>query len=140
MLTYPLTHPQLIGALAAAGHGSTVLLADSNFPCATAVSPAAQTVWLNLRPGQVPVDDVLEAVTGSIVVEAAHVMTPDTGPEPPIFDRFRELLPGLTLESMSRPELYAATRGPDLAVAVATGERRLYANILLTVGVVSSPR
>jgi len=27
MLTGPLTHPELIGALAAAGHGSTVLLA-----------------------------------------------------------------------------------------------------------------
>ena len=27
-------------------------------------------------------------------------------------------------------------RGPDLALAIATGEQRIYANVLLTIGVV----
>ncbi|MDT5026106.1 MAG: L-fucose mutarotase, partial [Micromonosporaceae bacterium] len=70
MLRYPLTHPEIIGALAAAGHGSTVLLADANYPHATAVGPNARRVFLNLRAGQIPVDDVLATVLDAIPVEA----------------------------------------------------------------------
>ena len=136
MLRYPLTHPELIGALAAAGHGSTVLLADSNYPHATAVGPAARTVYLNLRPGQVPVDDVLETLLTAVPIEAAHLMRPDDGSEPPIFDRFRELVAPVAPTLLARADFYAAARGPDLALAVATGDQRLYANILLTIGVV----
>ncbi len=32
--------------------------------------------------------------------------------------------------------IYDAARGPDIALVIATGERRIYANILLTIGVV----
>jgi L-fucose mutarotase len=137
MLRYPLIHPPLLGALARAGHGSVVLLADGNYPYATAVSPTAETVWLNLRPGQIPVDDVLETLLGVIPVEAARVMATDTGDEPEIYSRFRTLLPSLTLHPLPRAAFYDEARGPDLAVAVATGEQRLYANILLTLGVVT---
>lgn len=136
MLRYPLIHPPLLGALARAGHGSVVLLADGNYPYATAVSPSAETVWLNLRPGQIPADDVLETLLSTVSVEAARVMATDTGDEPEIYGRFRELLPGVALHPLPRADFYAAARGPDLAVAIATGERRLYANILLTLGVV----
>ena len=136
MLRYRLTHPEMIAALAAAGHGSTVLLADGNYPHATAVGPSARTVHLNLRPGQVPVDDVLECVLGAVPVEAASLMRPDDGDQPPIFARFRELVAPVRPTLLSRPQFYAAARGPDLALAVATGDQRLYANILLTIGVV----
>jgi L-fucose mutarotase len=138
MLRYRLTHPELIGALAAAGHGSTVLLADGNYPHATAVGPRARTVFLNLRPGMVPVDDVLATVLDAVPIEAAHVMRPDDGPEPPVFSRFRELLGSVAPQPLSRFAFYDAARRPDLAVAVATGDQRLYANILLTIGVVAS--
>jgi L-fucose mutarotase len=40
------------------------------------------------------------------------------------------------LEPLGRGDFYTTARGPELAVAVATGEQRLYANILLTLGVV----
>jgi L-fucose mutarotase/ribose pyranase (RbsD/FucU family) len=33
-----------------------------------------------------------------------------------------------------RLDFYAACREPDLAVCVATGDARLYANVLLTIG------
>jgi L-fucose mutarotase len=132
-----LIHPEIIGTLAAAGHGSTVLLADANYPHATAVGPNAHTVFLNLRPGQIPVDDILETVLTAIPVESASVMQPADGPEPKIFARFRTLLGGdLPLNPLPRPDFYAAARGPDLALAIASGDQRLYANILLTIGVV----
>jgi L-fucose mutarotase len=70
-------------------------------------------------------------------------MTPDGGAEPAIFAEFRSLLPGVELAPLSRFDFYDAACGPDLALGVATGERRLYANLLLTIGVVppgASPR
>ena len=39
MLYGPMTHPQFLRALAAAGHGSKILLADANYPHTTGVNP-----------------------------------------------------------------------------------------------------
>jgi len=116
-----------------------VLLADGNYPCKTGVSPSAETIWLNLSPGLLAVDDVLEVLTGALPIEAAHVMSPDTATEPPVYERFRELLPGLTLQPLGRQDFYSFAKGPDLVVVVATGDQRLYANLMLTVGVVQPP-
>jgi L-fucose mutarotase len=63
-------------------------------------------------------------------------MTPDDGTEPGIFAEFRQLLPGIELERLGRFPFYDAARGPDVALAIATGEERIYANLLLTIGVV----
>jgi L-fucose mutarotase len=63
-------------------------------------------------------------------------MTPGDGPEPAVFGRFRELLGDVSLDPLERFAFYDAARGPDLAVAVASGDQRLYANVLLTIGVV----
>lgn len=135
MLRSPLIHPPLLAALAAAGHGSRVLLADANYPHSTGVSPRAAQVYLNLRPGLATVDQVLEPVLATIPVEAAAVMRPDDGSTPPVFARYRELLgDDLPLQPLGRHEFYATCREPDLAVCVATGDHRLYSNILLTIG------
>ena len=40
----------------------------------------------------------------------------------------------MPLQPLDRFDFYATCREPDLAVCVATGDDRLYANILLTVG------
>ena len=139
MLRYRLTHSELAAALAAAGHGSTVLLADGNYPLSTASAPAARRVYLNLRPGQVSVDDILETVLDAVPIEAARVMRPDSGPEPAVFGRFRALVGDAPLTTLARHDFYATAREPDLAVAVASGDQRAYANILLTIGVVPPP-
>ena len=136
MLTYQLLHPEILAALAEAGHGAQLLIADGNYPLITRSNPAARRVFLNLAPGLLNVTDVLAAIVGATPLEAAHVMVPDGGPEPPIFAEFRALLPGMELAALDRYAFYAAARGPDLALAIATGERRVYANILLTIGVV----
>jgi L-fucose mutarotase len=39
--------------------------------------------------------------------------------------------------SLARLDFYAECRQPDLAVCVATGDNRLYANLLLTIGFVA---
>jgi L-fucose mutarotase len=136
MLTYRLLHPGILQALGEAGHGAQVLIADGNYPLATRTHERARRVFLNLAPDLLRVTDVLEVLAGAIPIEAVHVMLPDGGQEPPIFGEFRALLPGLELAGLDRYAFYDAARSPDLALAIATGERRIYANILLTIGVV----
>nr|PZN32891.1 MAG: RbsD or FucU transport [Chloroflexota bacterium] len=136
MLRYRLIHPEILAALGTAGHGSQILIADGNYPFVTGSPPSARRVYLNLAPGLVNVTDVLAALADAVPIEAAHVMVPDTGPEPPIFAEFRALLPGLELQALGRFPFYEAARGPNTALVIATGERRVYANILLTIGVV----
>ncbi|MFO7168350.1 MAG: RbsD/FucU family protein [Chloroflexota bacterium] len=136
MLRYRLIHPEILAALGTAGHGSQILIADGNYPFVTGSPPTARRVYLNLAPGLVNVTDVLAALADAVPIEAAHVMVPDTGPEPPIFAEFRALLPGLELQALGRFPFYEAARGPNTALVIATGERRVYANILLTIGVV----
>lgn len=137
MLTTRLTHPEILAALASAGHGSQVLIADGNYPFATGANPAAKRVFLNLARGFAPVDEVLAVLAGAIPIEVAHVMVPDDGPEPPILCSFRDALPdGVSLQPLGRFAFYDAARGTDVALVIATGEQRVYANILLTIGVV----
>ena len=147
MLKNRLTHPELLRALAGAGHGAKVLLADGNYPVGTKAPVGAARVYLNLTPGVVSVTDVLDVLVAAIPIEAAEVMVPADGPEPPIFAEFRRILQRastapvtgpceLRLAPLSRQGFYDAASSPDVAVVVATGERRIYANVLLTIGVV----
>ncbi|MGW5265766.1 RbsD/FucU family protein [Microbispora sp. NPDC004025] len=135
MLRYPLIHPPLLSALAATGHGSRILLADANYAHATNVRAGAPVIHLNLRPGLVRVDDVLEVLVDAVPLESVHSMRPDEGGEPEALTGYRRLLgPDRPVEPMERLAFYEAAKGPDVAFAVATGDDRLYANLLLTVG------
>lgn len=136
MLKSKLLHPTLLHALASSGHGGMVLIADGNYPFSTRSNPRAERVYLNLMPGVVLVTQVLEALLTAIPVEAAHVMRPDAGSEPSIFADFRRMLPAITLEPLERFAFYDRAREPEVALVVATGDQRLYANIMLTIGVV----
>ena len=137
MLKGTLIHPEILKALGSAGHGSTVLIADGNYPFATGSNPRAERVFLNLTPGLVNATQVLRVLVDALPIEAALVMVPDEGPEPPIFSEFREILPeGLELDEISRFPFYETAREQNTALVIATGEQRVYANILLTIGVV----
>ena len=137
MLRYRLLHPELARALGSAGHGSKVLVADANYPFGTGANPAAPRVYLNLAPGLVSATDVLRVLVDAIPVEAAEVMVPAAEPEPAIFAEFRQILgQAVPLRPLGRSEFYGASRQADTALVIATGERRLYANALLTIGVV----
>jgi L-fucose mutarotase len=137
MLKSKLTHPQILAALGCAGHGSQVLIADGNYPFATGARPDAPHVYLNLTRGSAPADEVLAVLAEAIPIEAAHVMMPFDGVEAPIFDDFRRLLPqSVELQFLERFAFYEASRSRDVALVIATGEQRIYANILLTIGVV----
>jgi len=137
MLKHKLTHPEILAALGSAGHGSQILIADGNYPFSTGSNPEARHVFLNLTRGFAPADEVLSVLVDAVPVEAAHVMMPDKGPEPPIFGQFRRILTdSVPLQTYGRFEFYDAARDKNVALVIATGEQRVYANLLLTIGVV----
>ena len=137
MLRTRLIHPQILAALAAAGHGSQVLISDGNFPHATASPPGATRVYLNLSPGRVTVTEVLEALAATVPLEAAAVMRPDDAEAPAVLEEYAALLPaGTPVEVVERFAFYQLGRGPDVTLVIATGDQRLYANLLLTIGYV----
>lgn len=133
MLEFDLVHPQVLAALAAAGHGSTVLVCDGNYPAATATAPGAVRVHLGLAPGVLDAVTVVRALLTAVRPESAALMVPDDGPEPVAHPRLRAALPpGVPVTGQRRHDFYASARGPDLALAVVTADQRPYANVLLT--------
>jgi L-fucose mutarotase len=134
MLKYRLIHPELLAALAGAGHGTRVLLADANYPHDTGAPPGARRIYLNLAPGLVSVTDVLAVLADAIPIESASFMLQDDGQEAPVVAEFRRLLPDVALQPVERFGFYELARQPLTAIMVATGEQRLFANLLLTVG------
>ena len=140
MLKTALLHPEILEALGGAGHGSQVLIADGNYPCSTTAGPNARLVYLNLAPGLVTTTDVLKVLTSAIPIEAAHVMQTADGSTPPIFAEFQQLLGDKPrLQPLERFAFYKSAREPTVCLAIATGEQRIYANILLTIGVIPPP-
>jgi L-fucose mutarotase len=146
MLKFPILHPQILGALGRAGHSSKILIADGNYPFHTKRGPNAELVFLNFAPGQLNVTDVLIGLCNAVPIEFAEVMMPTaTGAhamknDPPVFEEFRRTLKArnaaLDLTRLERLAFYEAAGSKEVALTIATGDQRLYANILLTIGVV----
>ena len=146
MLNGKLIHPEILEVLGRAGHGSKILIADGNFPFTTKSSPYARKVFLNLSPGLVGCVDVLTAICSAIVVESACVMAPPADGDfamgkPDVWSDFEAVMCSagnpVSLERVGRFNFYEDCKSPDVALVIATGEQRIFANILLTIGVVT---
>ncbi len=136
MLKGKLLHPEILRYLGQAGHGSQVLIADGNYPFSTGSLPTTPKVYLNLVPGVPTVTIVLEAILTVIEVEAARVMIPADATDPPIFTEFQRLLPpSLPFIRIDRLGFYSEVKSSDTCLVIATAEQRIYANILLKIGV-----
>ncbi|WP_427170614.1 RbsD/FucU family protein [Arthrobacter sp. 92] len=136
MITYTLIHPELLRALATSGHGSRILIADGNYPHNTGAPAAASRVALNLRPGLLTVDQVLEVLIDAVPIEAAAVMTPPDGSWTGAVKSYQRALGAdVPITPYQRFDFYEAARGADVAVVIASGDIRQYANLLLTIGV-----
>jgi L-fucose mutarotase len=139
MLRFELLQPQILKTLAAAGHGSTVLIADGNYPATTCLGSRARLVSLNLSPGIVGCADVLKAVLTAIPIEAAHVMQPSDGSRPAIWAEFESILAEAgvrtPLAQVERFEFYRVASSDQHVLTIQTAEQRTYANLQLTIGV-----
>ncbi len=129
-------NPDLLKALAEAGHGSNILIADGNFPADIGVPERTTKVFLNYAPDKPRVTDVLEAVLKLVNVESAVVAVRDDMKDTPIMAEFQELLPeDVKIEKIKRWDFRAACMAPETGLLIQTGDLRLYGCILLTVGI-----
>ncbi|HXH62178.1 MAG TPA: RbsD/FucU domain-containing protein [Fimbriimonadaceae bacterium] len=136
MLKQTLQHPEIARALAAAGHGSQILITDSNYPVATEHGPNASVVYLNLAPDLVKVTDVLKAINDAVPVESAVGMTLPDGTLPPIFDDYKSIL-DCEIKGMKHTDFKKSGMEPTVCLHVATGDTRIYSCILLTMGYIA---
>ena len=60
--------------------------------------------------------------------------------DPPIWEEFRKIIksrnPSVDLTKLERMAFYEAAGSKDVALTIATGEQRLFANVMVTIGVV----
>ena len=134
MLKGKLIHPEIMAALSLCGHGDKVLIADGNYPL-DAKSGFAEKVYLGLTPGLPTVTDVLAAVQSAVEIEKAEVMEPGDGTTPEIFGEFTKMLGGMELGKIGRWDFYDECCKEGVRLAISTGEKRTFANILITIGV-----
>lgn len=134
MLKGTLIHPEIMAALAYCGHGDKVLIADGNYPLASKTGDA-QSVYLGLMPGLPTVTDVLTALQSVVNIEKAEVMDPGDGSVPAIFGTFSQLMDGLELHKLGRYQFYDACCEKSVRLVISTGEKRTFANLLITIGV-----
>jgi L-fucose mutarotase len=144
MLKHQLIHPRINEVLGRAGHHSTILIADGNYPASTKRGPNSELICLNLSPGVVTAVQVLRAVLSAVPVIRVNAMgIPPDDPyaqkgEPPVWNEFRAALKDaglkLALEPIQKWDFYAAVAAPDHVLTVQTGDQALWANLLLTMG------
>ena len=148
MLKHQLIHPKINEILGLAGHYSTVLIADGNYPAFNARGPRSELVSLNLAPGMVTCTEVLKALVTAIPVQSANTMQYQTsGPfglteDPPVWNQFRAVFKNAAVEVELDPieqfEFYKTVEQPQHVLTIQTGDQALYANLLLTIGVRTS--
>lgn len=145
MLKHRLIHPEINAALGRAGHHARVLIADGNYPASSTLGPNAQLVSLNLMPGVVTCNQVLEALLAAMPFEKANTMDYErTGPyalaeDPPVWAEYRRTIRqaglSLELEPIEKWAFYEAVTTPSHVLTIQTADQQRFANLLLTVGV-----
>ncbi|HEX4053268.1 MAG TPA: RbsD/FucU domain-containing protein [Tepidisphaeraceae bacterium] len=147
MLKTNLLHPEILGGLAAAGHLTKILISDGNYPSANKPNPRAKVVWANFTAGVVDACTILRLVCEIVPIEAVELMAPaKTGPyamknDPPIWKKYGEILRKHSdfrgeCVRLAKPQFNEQAQSEDLGLVIATAETQIYANILMTIGVV----
>ena len=145
MLRHQLIHPQILQILGSAGHHGKILIADGNYPASSKRGPRAELVHLNLMPGLVTCNQVLQAILSAVPIEAVQTMMYETsGPyalseDPPVWNEYRQTLQEaaseLELEPVEKWSFYEAVATDDHVLTIQTADQQRFANILLSIGV-----
>ncbi len=138
----PLISPELLKALAEMGHGDELVIADGNFPCH---SVGKNSIVIRADGHGVP--EILDAVLKLIPLDTytqkpvalMEVVKGDTCGTPEIWGTYEEILSKHEpdhhdIDYTERFAFYERAKGAYLIIA--TGEKAIYANILLKKGVV----
>ena len=138
----PVISPDLLKALAEMGHGDELVIADGNFPCHSVGKNA-----IVIRADGHGVPEILDAVLKLLPLDAytekpvalMEVVKGDTCGTPEIWQTYEDILNKYepahhAIDYTERFDFYERAKGAYLIIA--TGEKAIYANILLKKGVV----
>lgn len=135
----PLLSPELLSILRAMGHGDEIAIVDANYPAASSGCPLVRADGVQATAVAAAVLSVMP-LDGFVPCAAFHMqVVGDAGGNTPIFDEFRALLrkyePNMAkLEGIERFAFYERVK--QCFAVVATGERRLYGNLILKKGII----
>lgn len=136
MISAPIIHPPILGALAAAGHKSTIMIADAHFAAATTAGRRATVAYLNFTAGAPLTTDVLATLTQMVPFERyTSMVTPATFASPVSAEVEAILGSDVPHDLLEREAFYDLARSDNLVLCIVTGDTRRFANILVTVGV-----
>jgi L-fucose mutarotase len=136
----PLLGPELLAILRAMGHGDEIVLADANFPSA---AMAQRLVRADGSDALRMLEAILSVMPLDDFAPAAFRMTLVGKPKevPAIAHEFQRLLRKVgekrSIEAVERNAFYERAR--SAFAIVATGETRLYGNLILKKGVIRPP-
>lgn len=135
--------PELLCALAQMGHGDELVIADGNFPCH---SVGKNSIVIRADGHGVP--EILDAVLKLVPLDRytekpvalMEVVKGDTCGKPVIWDEYEKILnkhepDHHDVEFMERFAFYERAKSAYLIIA--TGEKAIYANVLVKKGVVA---
>src|SRR6476620_6123350 len=109
MLKHQLIHPKINEVLARAGHHAKILIADGHYPASTKKGPNAALVSLNLMPGVVTCNQVLQALLSAVVIDEINTMMYEASDpyalhaDPPVWADYRATIKAAGLELDLRP-------------------------------------
>jgi len=136
----PLLGPELLSHLRAMGHGDYLVIADANFPAASVAKRLVRSEGVTTPQMLAAVLSVLplDAFTSSAVCVMEVVDA--AGTFAPITDEFRKIVTaqaGRKFSNIVGLERFAFyERAHQAYLIIATGERRLYGNIILQKGII----
>ncbi len=136
----PLLSPELLSILRAMGHGDEIVIADANFPAET---NARRLVRLDGIDAVKVTEAILSVMPlDTYVDDPAHTMAVVGDPDavPPITTEFQNVIDNIAdapakIVPIERFAFYERAR--TAFAIVATGESRIYGNLILKKGVVA---
>jgi L-fucose mutarotase len=134
----PILGPDLLHTLRAMGHGDEICIVDANFP---SVSNAKRLIRIDAADAVQVANAILSLMPlDTFVDSAAFVMQVVGKPKeaPPIYGLFQSAIDkhekGFKIARIERFKFYERAR--RCFAIVATGEKRLYGNLILTKGII----
>ena len=138
----PLLGPELLAHLRSMGHGDDLVIADANFPAASVAKRLVRAEGTTTPQMLAAVLSVLPLDTFTNAAVCVMEVVDSAGVFAPITDEFREIVAarsGQRFSNIVGLERFAFYERARQAYAViATGERRVYGNIILRKGIIEA--
>ena len=135
----PLLTPELLSVLRRMGHGDEIAIVDANFPAETNARRLVRLDGVSATAALAAIASVLPVDTYVDVPVQTMEVVGDKDAVPPIVGEFRQIIAAsaefdVQFGALERNAFYERAR-KSFAI-VATGEKRLYGNVIVAKGVI----